>query len=659
MQSTTWNNNNKFMNNVKSYSDESLQQRGISYNKQPSYQYQNQHNNQYYQHNENCDKQCNYKCCNNIKSHNITTYLELSSFDPISIEKYLYMGDRVMTKFSKTITKSSWFTTSIKQLYSDKYKRVDDKCGNKCDNDVYSFDLTPSKNTDEHFLLYTYLRFVLPKIKLKNITSKVQKVDENGDPLFYTKVNTPIQIKGKTYNTGEILVATKSLLQELSVSDGNMIPLISNVPKQRAKYTKNLAHNIIKCIKFKINHNTLEQLDSNILDDIKQYRLRQGQKPAYDKMIGNEKEEKYYYNKIVNSGIEEYNSYIPCKELQLPLPFSFMRSALIDKGSCGSFTTALPLLKLFKNTVSIDVELQDDLTDYIIFQREKHYVIDKLPNDDNEFVNYLSVSDGDISVEERPVTDLNIIDVICDEYEDLHRRPKHSKNVHDSEYNHQHINNFIDIDAVKHIPCPELYYKYSTVTEYEYNKFTKSNNYKCSTLLSERYISFHKNSVTPGDNVYFDINVNGQTRNISFKAENYTSSLLGRHSNYSNNSSNYNDGTNSLERVKLVYGDKDEKFDLPISHFNYVEPFFHCQSTTDEIGYNIYNQNLWINSLNPDGSINFNGIKCPKLYLKTTSSDYNYDLLHSPVANTQLYNIHVNLLTWQIYNIDFNTFGCY
>jgi hypothetical protein len=643
MQSTTWNQNQNqmnlnqnMMNNIPNYSDSSLQQRGISYNNIPK---------------QDCNNNKDYKCCDYIKSHNITTYLELSSFSELSIEKYLYMGNRTLTKFAKTIIKSSWFTTSIKQLYADKY---DDKCDNKCDkNNNYHFDLTPTKKSDEHFLLYTYLRFVLPKIKLKNITSQTQKVNENGELLFYTKLNEPIDIKDTTLEIGEIVVGTSSSLLNLGISESNIIPLISNVPKQRARYSKNLAHNILKCAKFKINNNTLETLNSNILDDIRQHRLREGQRPAYEKMIGNHKCDKFYYNKVVNNGNNEYNSFIPCKELKLPLPFSFMRSALIDKGACGSYTTALPLLKLFKNNVSIDVELQDDLTDYIIFQREKHYVIDKLPGDDNDYVNYLSVSDSELTVDNISVTDLNIIDIIPDQYEDLCRRPKNTKNHNNDNYNYQHINNFVDIDCIKSIPSPELYYNYSTVTEYEYEKFT---NNRCSTLLCERYISFNKFNIKPSDVVCFELNVSGQTRNITFKANNSTSSLLGRHSNYTNDSSEYEYGENSLNRAKLVYGDKDEKFDLPIGHFDTIEPFFHCQSTTYETGYNIYNKNLWINSLNPDGSINLHNTTCPKLYLNTTPSNFNYDLCHSVVENTNCYDVIVNVLTWQIYNINFNCF---
>lgn len=590
----------------------------------------------------------------------LATYLELDSFDVEGLERYLYMGCKVVTPFSRVIRKSTWFGTSIRKFCPT---------GSFCKG--YCFNLTPSKAAAMDFLLYTWLRWKTPQVNLVNLPTRTP-VLMNGVALFSAVVGSEIVLPaGYLIPAGSTIVAPASTLTDpifsQSIVESSVRQLFSQVPEQRVKWSNNLFNNFVDCLQFVINGQPTEEQDRIWLDFVKEYRLKEGQVAGYDKMIGNVSAlMTETYSKMYEPGtLEPTPAFIESVEIKLPLPFSFSKNWYAETSESGNASTSLPLLNLYCNDVEVCVRPINDLKKLLVFERQATFVRDTLFDDTTSISTVFSITsnDGDLVSEEIPVAELGIVNTVPGKFNIQSRAPVSCDTGICVGINYPQ---FINVTSFcpENVEAPILYAKTATVTEDERKRHRSSCILK--SLLMERVVAVTKENVCPGSVIDVPLNViGGQTRALFFVAANQTGRLLGLWSNYTNNSSQPLVGVDSIKAAAIIYKDTDIKVAMPSDHFSEIEPFYHAQRTTTKTGYHLYSWAFALNSLDPDGSVGLHEIENAKLRIETEDSDLervqDNDFVPSvcnciPTVtlgskNTFQYAIEVRALGWQVFNI--------
>lgn len=175
-------------------------------------------------------------------------------------EKYMYGGDNSLTYFVKKVRKSTWFTIAPTVLSTSG--------GNAGFGASWSWKISRAGD----YLLRTWLRIQLPAVSLNSAASLA-----NGWP-----------------------AAQCSL-----------------------RWTRNLAHNLIKEINISFNDLVAERMDSYYLDFWSAFTVPAGKRNGYNNMIGNYAELTDPLSVFGPAGAQN----LPTAILNLPLPFFYARDS--------------------------------------------------------------------------------------------------------------------------------------------------------------------------------------------------------------------------------------------------------------------------------------------------------------------------------------------
>ena len=212
-------------------------------------------------------------------------------------EKYLYGGDTAVSYFLKKLRKSTWFSVAPTVLSISG--------GNPGFGTSWGYKISRAGD----YLLRTFLRVQLPSVSLS----------------------------------------------------GNNLP-DSRVPlaKWSIRWTRNLAHNLIREINIAFNDLVAERMDSYFLDFWAAFTIPAGKRNGYDNMIGNVAQLNNP-NSIAGVPVQALPSYI----LNLPLPFFYQR----DTGVALP-TAAIPYNDMIHNVYFRDLNevlILDDCQNHVSY----------------------------------------------------------------------------------------------------------------------------------------------------------------------------------------------------------------------------------------------------------------------------------------------------
>lgn len=218
----------------------------------------------------------------NTQSSNVTSgFIDLATYD--ETEKYLYGGDTAVSYFLKKLRKSTWFTVVPTVLAISG--------GNPGFGTSWGYKISRAGD----YLLRTWLRVQLPSVQLASLVG-IEATDDN--------------------------IAYFSL-----------------------RWTRNLAHNLIREINIAFNDLVAERMDSYFLDFWSAFTIPAGKRNGYDNMIGNVAQLNNP-NSLTGFPVQTLPEYI----LNLPLPFFYQR----DTGVALP-TAAIPYNDMIHNVYFRDI----------------------------------------------------------------------------------------------------------------------------------------------------------------------------------------------------------------------------------------------------------------------------------------------------------------
>jgi hypothetical protein len=225
-------------------------------------------------------------------------------------EKYLYGGDTAVSYFLKKLRKSTWFSVAPTVLSISG--------GNPGFGTSWGYKISRAGD----YLLRTWLRVQLPSVQLS----------------------------------------------------GNNLPN-ANVPLQfwSLRWTRNLAHNLIREINIAFNDLVAERMDSYFLDFWAAFTIPAGKRNGYDNMIGNVAQLNNP-NSVAGVPVQILPEYI----LNLPLPFFYQR----DTGVALP-TAAIPYNDMIHNVYFRDLNevlILDDTINHVSYQCQKNMLQDTNPS---------------------------------------------------------------------------------------------------------------------------------------------------------------------------------------------------------------------------------------------------------------------------------------
>jgi hypothetical protein len=197
-------------------------------------------------------------------------------------EKYLYSGDAAVSYFLKKLRKSTWFTVAPTVLSISG--------GNPGFGTSWGYKISRAGD----YLLRSWLRIQLPSVELTNVDG----------------------------------IASQTPLQYFSL-----------------RWTRNLAHNLIREINIAFNDLVAERMDSYFLDFWAAFTIPAGKRNGYDNMIGNVAQLNNP-NSLALAPVKVLPEYI----LNLPLPFFYQRDTGVSLP-----TAAIPYNDMIHNVYFRDL----------------------------------------------------------------------------------------------------------------------------------------------------------------------------------------------------------------------------------------------------------------------------------------------------------------
>lgn len=157
------------------------------------------------------------------------------------------------------------------------------------------------------------------------------------------------------------------------------------------------------------------------------------------------------------------------------------------------------------------------------------------------------------------------------------------------------------------IPIPELWGKYSIITDMEANELKSDCRQDYRNFWVKDFLQCDQNdTVSFGKIVKSEIQCELPCLALFWSAENRNSKFLNNHSNYTEDSENPTTGFDPVIKCKLKYGNVDRIVDSDIDHFTISQVRHHTASAPYKNGYHIYPFSWYPFSNQADIAIIFN-----------------------------------------------------
>jgi len=517
-------------------------------------------------------------------------YIGIATYDDESIDQLIYSSDKVMTHFARGIRMCSWFSTLMVNMKN---------------TGVSPYTYETLKAAD--FLLSTWLRVKFPEVKL------------NQAPIAGSVYNTatwgPLT---RQLSTGQYLTMPTSTPGAINADQ------LNSATAGRAfqvAWTCNPGHNIIDNAKLYVNDVPIETLDNTWLDLISQFRISAGKIEQYQAMIGNTPAAVGWTTSGFAGAV---GISIPSYEVDVPLPFFYDRDS----------STSFPLCGVTLNKVEIRVELRD--LQHLIRCRIETY----LPAQ----ANLQGGGAGLATISGKPIF-LEVPMRNSNKNADLNN---FISNVNDLSINSSAFN------------TPQLWSRYAVVTKKERNAHSARG---CKRDLLIEYVQKSDNSndeVKQGSNTTssensnqkYEFIFNNPVRALMFVAENVTAvNVYNNFSNYSNNVEVAGVGKDYLKEVSFrVDNTVDMYTNVPAVFFTHCDPFYVANRIPNKPGYHALFYCLDLNSLEADGSWNYNKVKGYITYTYEKPEGYLATGVYADPKVVETVSINFNSLTAQVAN---------
>ena len=508
----------------------------------------------------------------------VTTYIDMSTLELCNIEGKLYHGRVVKSPFSMVLQQSTWFAFGAREL----------KTTGDVKNGLF-YDLSPTQHSATDFLMYAWSRWVTPKIKLKNTPDTFTFVNDAGS-IF--------PITGKKYFSQPKSSGIQDDQHDITSLTNEDIAVY--VPRQRVYWTANLLHNFFQCLRLRINGRTIEELDRVWLDMYQQWKVPLDFKELYDQAIGNIPDLVVPKQATVGNGT---NSFIPSRELQLDLPFSFSREKFC-KGCHRANKTALPLLNLLCNNIEIQIEPCKDVTKLLSFERENVDPLNSATSGDWTSLSGVYEEGSSVNIASSTSAPFGALDTVGGLYgatSVFRLICRASNNSNDITGELLNTNEFLVEEKIEICP-PRVYIKVATVTMAERLRHRQACRGK--HILVEKVASLSQDDISPGSVAKIALEkIPGHIKAFYFNVENITSQLCGAWSNYTNDPLGFTEN-DSVSRVSIVYNsDSHAYYKMPADHFVLMEGIHHANTVPTAQGYHVWSKTLNLDAIQPAGGI--------------------------------------------------------
>ena len=479
-------------------------------------------------------------------------YIGIATYDDESIDQLIYSSEQVMTHFARGIRMCSWFSTLMVNMKNT-------------GQSPYTYETLKAAD----FLLSTWLRIKFPEVQLQTNPIAGSAYGFAGwGPLTRNPNGTLIDVT--TGGATAVINTPGALAVGMNVN--------TNARAFQLAWTPNPGHNIIDNAKLYVNDVPIETLDSTWLDLITQFRTSAGKIDQYQAMIGNVPDVVGWTTSGF-AGAAACSPKIPAFEVNVPLPFFYDRDS----------STSFPLCGVTLNKVEIRVELRD--LQHLLRARVETY----LPAQVNA-QNAANPVPGEYVFLEVPMRNAGA--------------------------NNANLSNFVlNIADVNNnngkFEVPQMWSRYAVVTKKERNAHSARG---CKRDLLIEYVQKSDNSndevltnnqTSENSNNKYEFIFNNPVRTLMFVAENMTAqTVYNVFSNYSNNIELPGAGKDYLKEVTFrVDNTVDMYTNVPTIFFTHVDPFYVANRIPNKPGYHALFYCLDLNSLEADGSWNYNKVK--------------------------------------------------
>lgn len=655
---------------------------------------------------------------NNVGSK-ISTRIRQAMFDPLNIEAFMYMGRKTTSLYARELKRAAWSQLSWIHLNgsgrenNEVYYPISGiAIGQTMD---YLLAVSVEGLFPEITLVNTqaptdYFGLFLPPTAPIPTTSTI--INTGFRLNFYISDGTILP-------AGQIVIGSEdTLINNLGVSPDEVDDLQSFAPRHRVGWGQYAFLAAIDSAVFVVDSVDYEVLNRHALNNSLKFRMREDVYPvagdeavsfpaifaAANVGVGDQ---------VTLGGPEDerYKAFV--------VPFSFTTSALADRGENGKHKSAFPVMLACRNNIGVKVTQIDDLRKVLILEQEflqdfsgrTVIFIGSLgelgvttPGD--PAVNNLFITDGTtvwqipaagflpqgtstyyltsgtFSVITNPgtpgattivysptspftVSNLNAIYLIqTGVYLPLTRPPDYNlPNPFSVDFSYSDW--IEETDPRVQITVRALG---AIVTNLERGMMKQD--CRSKKWLYERYTYFADIGIPPGDTVNIDLTATpGQLKYAYTFAENELSRLQGNWFNYTNDSDYTVVDDFSLNRTRILLDGKDSITHIlstilgspdeshPSLWYRYVDNALFAQRLPREKGYHIAPRyENFINSINPDGSINPQATM-PKVRVKTTPSGLVQLAISKffDTPNTFAYNVNVIAVSWNIALFEFYT----
>lgn len=542
---------------------------------------------------------------NKATSNFTAIYIGIATYDDESIDQLIYSSEGVMTHFARGIRQCSWFSKLMVNM-------------KQTGTSPYTYETLKAAD----FLLSTWMRIKFPEVVLKDAL-----VPKASFPEAYYGPATRDADGKQVWNP-----ATDGLV-------GNTLPVGRAF---QVAWSPNPGHNIVRESKLYVNDVPIETLDHTWMDLITQFRTTQGKIEQYQSMIGNvpaaiDWTTGGFFGSLAGQA-NKCDPRIPAFEVNVPQSFFYDRDS----------STSFPLCAVTLNKVEIRTELRNAL-DLLRYRIETYIPTTPSLQQDGAVIRgqyvFLEVPVKQVSANQKSLVNIN---------EFL----KEPNNV--TIAGGQNGNNDI----------PQMWSMYAVVTKRERNAHSARG---CKRDLLIEYVQKSDNST---DNNIFSSNTGNSASDSQFKyefifnnpirclmyvAENVTAQE-NYHiwSNYSNNIETPGAGRDSIKEISFRVDNTIDMYqNVPTVFFTHVDPFYVAERIPNKVGYHALFYCLDINSLEADGSWNYNKVKGYASYTYNEPEGYLATGILVDKCKQMTYGFDLNTATFSLTGTSSTVTGAY